>query len=112
MFLRRRIGERAHLIFNSRRGARPIAWSADGRRLLVADVVPGSGPHWHWRAVVVRLGAADPTAVPYTFDAIDDLSRNGREILGKSLDGEVVRVGLDGTARILARRGGRPDWVH
>ena len=109
VFLRPRVGARAQRLFQD---ARPVAWSADGGRLLVAKPLSGSGPHWKYRAVVLRPGHGAPIQVPYTFRDVSDLSRDGREILGERPGGGIVRVAPDGSVRVLVPRGRRPDWVH
>jgi Tol biopolymer transport system component len=112
VLVRRHPGGGVHTVLHSHRSARPIDWSADGRRLLVAEIVSGSAPSWQFRALLLRVGHGHPAVVPYAFDDVAALSKDGREVLGRNADGEIVRVGIDGSERVLAHRGSRPDWVH
>jgi dipeptidyl aminopeptidase/acylaminoacyl peptidase len=110
VLLRRGFGDRAHTVLH--RGGSAVAWSADGRRLLVSSYIRGTPRPWEYRAVLVDLEGGDPVVVPYAFRRVADLSRDGRSVLGTNVDGAIVRVRLDGAERVLVQRGTRPDWFH
>ena len=108
VLVRRHVGDPARAVFHSRRGASAVDWSSDGKRLLVREGV--SEGRRESRALVLRPGRARPIEVPYRFHRVEDLSKDGKEVLGVSLDGEIVRVTLDGEERALAPRGRHPSW--
>jgi WD40 repeat protein len=81
---------------------RPVAWSGDGHRLLLAR---GDG---HVALLDVPTGAV--TRVPGTYRDVADLSSDGTSILAVDSARRVVAVSAWGRQRILARRGRFPSW--
>jgi hypothetical protein len=102
LVLLKHFDEDAETLLN--RDARPVAWSADGTRLLaletssvaVQPVFIDLGPR--------RIRRVDDSLVP------KDLSRDGKEILGEA-GGDVVVRAPDGTLKALATGATTPSWT-
>jgi hypothetical protein len=107
LVLRRRPRTHARLLVAHPPNAsiRPVDWSANGKRLL-AKIELSDGTT---RAVFVNPETRASHVVPAAFAAVDDLSRNGRRILGV-MDGNVVAVAPNGHVRVLARNADSPSW--
>src|SRR4029450_6957696 len=87
--------------------AKPLDWSADGKRLLV-DLEDQSGTTL--RAVLVDpTGATAPLGGGGDFTELGDLSRSGGQVLGAP-GGDVVSVTDDGTVTVLAEHADSPSW--
>ena len=83
----------------------PVAWSRDGRRLLVAES-PGSGL---LTATILTVRNRAETRLPLVFDAIDSLSKDGRHVLGET-GNDIVTEGLSGRVVVLAHRARSASW--
>lgn len=94
-------------------GPRPVAWSADGTRLLAS--YEGQDTSEAWRVDPASGAAADLTG---KFDGVAGfaLSADGARVLGVSggadtTDGDVVSVDwLTGRRTVLVRRAFTPSW--
>ncbi len=91
----------------------PIAWSANGARLLVADHESGEA-----RAVVIETSSGRAQTLPVAFDsgdadrsAIVDLSRDGQLVLGEA-GGNVLAEDLSGAVSVLAAGAASPSWTR
>ena len=85
----------------------PVDWSETGDRLLVFAKPASFRAH----AVVISLRSGHTRQSDATFTDIDDLSRDGREILGVA-EGNVVKATVGGTPRVLAYSAIFPSWSH
>jgi Tol biopolymer transport system component len=105
--LRRGLHGRSRLILKEQFGFRwPVAWSKDGRRLLVARGVSDQARH----AVIVVPEKGRIFILPQTFSEISDLSKDGKRVLGVVAN-DVVSIGTGGRSRTLARNAESPSWT-
>jgi dipeptidyl aminopeptidase/acylaminoacyl peptidase len=91
----------------------PVAWSSDGRELLVAAAYPpGLSPTPRpVQAVMVDRRTKHATTIAPLLTAVDGLSRDGRTVLAEQA-GDVVAVSADGTIRRLAAAATSPSWTR
>jgi hypothetical protein len=84
----------------------PVAWSADGERLLLAQA---SRTETTSHALIVdRTTGAAQTLGP-AFTNITAISRDGHTVLGVS-GGDVVAADDDGTTSVIAKNASSPSW--
>jgi hypothetical protein len=86
----------------------PLAWSADGNRLLLIRDDP-DGITLHPMFFDRRTGMAQ--TLDASFSSITAISRDGRSALGVS-EGNVIAARGDGTTAVLARSASQPAWNH
>ncbi len=101
----RRLGGRTRLLAGT--GAFPVAWSADGTRLLVEEATRTV----LFRAVLFSPATGTQQTLATPLSTISALSRDGRHVLGH-LHGNVVSEGLDGKIKILAHHAANPSWTQ
>lgn len=106
VLLRESWGGHLRTLLHERADLRPIDWSANGHRLLIAELRPRLGED----ALVLQLKARALRRIPCWLSAIDELSKNGREVLGEA-EGAVVGLGWDGKAKVLARDATHASWT-
>jgi hypothetical protein len=85
----------------------PVAWSAGGTRLLVAE---GQFDGSSLRAALIDPNTGGVQTLPIAFSAIEGLSRDGTRVLGE-MGGNVVSVGVAGDVRVLAQGATSPSWT-
>jgi hypothetical protein len=106
LLLRRDVGFGAQTLMRADDGdLLPIAWSANGNRLLVFE--ERTHPY---HAVVVDLKPRRITRSTATFSMVEGLSRDGHEVLGES-GGNVVVASVSGTPKVLAYQATRASWT-
>lgn len=93
---------RARLIvrFDRDRSVLPLAWSGDGRTLLI-----GAG-----KAILVRPDGSNPQTLDVPFNSITGISHDGEEVLGR-VGSDVVVARRDGTSRVVASNAEYPTWA-
>ncbi|HEV2999835.1 MAG TPA: hypothetical protein VGW75_03760 [Solirubrobacteraceae bacterium] len=88
----------------------PVAWSADGSRLLVAD-----GQSGQMQALILKPSTGASQTLPAAFasstdaPAIAALSRDGQLVLGEA-GGDVITEDLSGAITVLAAGATTPTW--
>jgi hypothetical protein len=87
------------------RSVRPWDWSAGGH-VLLAETEKLYEP---MRAVLIKPASGAVRTLPNSFSEVNDLSRNGKRVLGV-IDGNVVSVAPNGSTRVLARGADSPSW--
>ena len=97
-------GKRTLLTTGADDALAPLAWSADGRRLLVAESVQGGV-----RALLLSPATGAVVTLPTPFSGVAALSRDGRRVLG-TIGDDVVSVRDDGTVTVLATGATSPSW--
>jgi WD40-like Beta Propeller Repeat len=81
----------------------PIAWSADGHRLLVQSTAS--------TASLVDVPSGGKHQVASSFTALDGISRDGSLVLGES-GGDVVAARVEGKPRVLASDATLASWTR
>lgn len=86
----------------------PVAWSADGRRLLVAegDRVPGE-----LEPILLTPATGEAERLPIRLARVYGLSRDAQLVLGET-GGNVVTVARSGETRLLAEGATVPTWTR
>lgn len=91
----------------------PVAWSADGSRLLVPDHQADGT-----RAVLLESASGSSQTLPAPFDSghpdradVAGLSRDGRLVLGEA-GGAVVAQDATGAVTVLANEAATPSWTR
>jgi hypothetical protein len=102
---RRGLGAKPQRI-HSRGHADPRDWSADGDILLAAG---GQYPD-RLEALLIDRHTRKTRFVSERFSAIEDVSRNGRVVLGEA-GGDVVAAWHDGSTKVLAPNAATPSWT-
>jgi Tol biopolymer transport system component len=102
-----RAGGRTRSLLKQRGTLYPVAWSQDGRVLLVSAQ---DGPEDPVHALLLRPGSGRTTRVPGALGGIWDLSSDGRHVLA-GYGPSVVSVKADGHMRILVPNGTHATWT-
>lgn len=108
LLLLSRLGRRPYRLLTNGDGVLyPVGWSADGRRLLVAQ---GTNPQIV-HALLLTPGSRTVQTLPPALYAVEALSHDGRLVLGE-MGGNVVSVNIDGTVSVLAHDATVPSWTR
>jgi hypothetical protein len=86
----------------------PVAWSADGRRLLLYEA---GASETALRALILDRGTGRVKRLDPVFSNIAAISRDGHAVLGVRA-GDVVAVRDDGTTTVLAKNASTPSWTR
>jgi WD40 repeat protein len=104
IYLRRQIGKRATVLLPNTGGI-PVDWSENGHRLLISERAPNGGV----RPAVIGLESKKVTRIPVSVFYVDDFSDDGHDVLVEK-DGNLVRLKLDGTKRLLVENASNATW--
>jgi Tol biopolymer transport system component len=89
----------------------PVAWSANGRRLLLYQANHDEGNSF--RALIHDMGTGVTQTLGPRFATVTAISRDGQFVLGDAfIDGQrdVIAARVDGTTAVLARDASYPSW--